>query len=85
MDSTRQELLEFHRFVSDKIQREDAALTPEDLLEEWRSIHPLSEEVDGDIAAVEEVLADMENGDRGVPLEDFEKEFRARHSLRPRP
>jgi hypothetical protein len=36
-----------------------------------------------DVAALKEALADMEAGDRGVPLEEFDDKFRQRHSISP--
>jgi hypothetical protein len=34
-----------------------------------------------DVAAVRESLADMAAGDNGVPLDEFDREFRAKHGL----
>lgn len=78
------ELQEFHRFVGEKVTKGVTFLSPEDVLEEWRTIHPTSEEMEDDIAAVEEALDDLENGDQGIPLEEFDREIRARYNLRPR-
>jgi hypothetical protein len=38
---------------------------------------------DNDVAALKEALADMEEGDHGLPLEQFDRQFRQRHSIPP--
>ena len=53
-------------------------LTPEELLDQWRSEHPLSE----DVVAVYEALQDMAAGDSGTPLEEYEQRVLERYGLR---
>ena len=77
------ELRDFHRFLSEKVSNGGAALSPEEALDEWRSHHPLAETDDDDLEAIQEALDDIANGDTGVPLEEFDREFRARHGLPP--
>jgi hypothetical protein len=36
---------------------------------------------DGDIVAVRQALTEMAAGDHGVPLDEFDREFRAKHGL----
>lgn len=43
----------------------------------------LSEEQRETIAAVRAALADMEAGDTGITLEEFDRQFRAKHNLPP--
>jgi hypothetical protein len=60
-----------------------ASLSPEEVLDEWRRLHPVAEAAEEDIAAIQEALDEIENGDTGVLFEDFDREFRARHKLPP--
>jgi hypothetical protein len=36
---------------------------------------------DEDLAAIQEAIDDIENGDAGIPFGEFDREFRARHGL----
>jgi hypothetical protein len=82
--SLSNELQEFHRFVADKLANGHANLSPEEAVDQWRDLHPIPEGLADDVAAVREALADMAAGDTGVPFEDFDLEFRAKHNLPPR-
>ncbi len=78
---TRAELVSFHRFLSEKLADEGAHLSPEEAVDLWRAEHPAPDDGARDVAAVKEALADMEGGDRGLPLEEFDRRFRERHSI----
>jgi hypothetical protein len=57
--------------------------TTEDGMDD-RELHEVRDEVPADLDAVEairEALADMDAGDHGTPLEEFDREFRRRHGL----
>jgi len=54
---------------------DDKNLSPEEELEERRRLHQCENE---DVAAIREALDDMRNGDRGMPFEEFDREFRKR-------
>ena len=75
------ELANFHRFVSDRLQHEGGGISPEEALDLWRSQHPAADDFEETVLAVKEALQDMEQGDRGVAFEQFDREFRARHKL----
>jgi hypothetical protein len=75
------ELGEFHRFVGEKVNNGGPSMSPEDVLDEWRDLHPSAEVADSDAAAIQEAIDDMENGDTGIPFEEFDRDFRARHNL----
>jgi hypothetical protein len=75
------DLRDFHRFVGEKVNHGGVSLSPEDVLDEWRNLHPAPQVVDDDTAAIQEAIDDMESGDRGISFEDFDREFRARHKL----
>ncbi len=77
------DLREFYRFVGEKVHNGGASLSPEEVLDEWRALHPSPEAVEEDMAAIQEAIDDMQNGDVGMPFEAFDREFRARHNLPP--
>lgn len=79
------ELGEFHRYVGELIDRGGAVPSPEDVLAEWRALHPDPDAAGEDLDAIQEAIDDLEAGDTGVPFEEFDREFRARHQLPPRP
>ena len=71
------ELASFHQFVTIKLSENNAGLSPEEALDMWRAEHPTHEH-DGvdDVTAAKEALADMAAGDVGIPLEEFDRQFR---------
>lgn len=75
------ELRDFHRFVGEKFHNGGGSLSPEEVLDEWRTHHPDTTTVEDDVAAIQEAIDDMDNGDVGIPIEDFDRDFRARHNL----
>jgi hypothetical protein len=75
------DLRDFHRFVGQKVASGEASLSPEDVLDQWRTLHPDRHTGDEEIAAIQEAIDDMENGDRGVPFEEFDRDFRASRNL----
>jgi hypothetical protein len=75
------ELRDFHRYLSQRLSNGEADLSPEQVLDEWRGLNPDSGALDEDVAAIQEALDDMAGGDKGIPFEEFDREFRARHSL----
>jgi hypothetical protein len=78
---SRNDLHDFHRFVGEKVNNGGAPLSPEEVLDEWRMLHPAPEAVQEDIAAIQEAIDDMENGDQGISFEEFDRDFRARRNL----
>ena len=83
--SLSNELKEFHQFVSEKLAKGEGNLSPEAAVDQWRELHPCPESFDEDVAAVREAIADMASGDTGMPLDEFDREFRGRHDLPKRP
>jgi hypothetical protein len=78
---TTKELLDFHRFLTDKLHGNGTELSPEEALDEWRRQNPQRAAVDEDVAAIQEALDDMAKGDRGIPFDQFDRDFRKRHNL----
>jgi len=75
------ELRDFHRFVGEKVNNGGVALSPEEVLDEWRMLHPDPGAAEGEVAAIQEAIDDMENGDKGIPFEEFDRDFRASRNL----
>ena len=82
--SLSNELAEFHRFVAEKLAKGEAGLSPEAAVDQWRELHPDAEDLADGVAAVKEALASIAAGDRGVPFDEFDREFRTKHNLPPR-
>lgn len=76
-----EELLEFHRFLTDKLRADQIDLSPEEALDEWRRLHPQSQGGIEEVTAIQEALDDMAKGDRGIPFDQFDRDFRKRHNL----
>ena len=74
------ELESFHQFLIDKLKTPAIRPTPEQVLDEWRSLHPDRE----DYNAIRDALDAMHVGDRGVLLEDFDRDFRQKNGLAPK-
>jgi hypothetical protein len=75
------ELARFHHFVAHELEQGHVEFSPEEILDLWRERHPASDEFEDTVADLHEALEDMENGDKGVAFEQFDREFRARHKL----
>lgn len=73
------ELETFHRFVGDQLA-EGADLTPEECLRVWRLEHPAGDELDASVAAVKRALDQAQRG-QGKTVDDFDRDFRARHGI----
>ena len=76
-----EELRDFHRFLGDKLSSDGIELSPEEVLDEWRRLHPQTQTFEEDVAAIQEALDDMAKGDRGIPFDQFDRDFRKRHNL----
>ncbi len=75
------ELRDFHRFLTDKLSNGGVQLSPEEVLDEWRQDHPNPDIDEDEVAAIQEALDDMANGDRGRPFDDVMAELRAKYQL----
>jgi len=80
-----EELREFHRFLSEKLSDGRLNWSPEEALDEWRRLRPDSQAPDEEVAAIQEALTAMANGDQGIPFEAFDRDFRKRHNLPGKP
>lgn len=77
------DLRDFHRFVGEKVSNGAGSLSPEEVLDEWRILHPDPKAVEEDMAAIQQAIEDMENGDTGILFAEFDRDFRARRMLPP--
>jgi hypothetical protein len=76
-----QELGQFREFIAERCAKGEAAISPEEALDEWRASNPTAEELAESTTAVRKALADMEAGDAGQLLEVALAEIRDRHGL----
>ncbi len=80
------ELQEFHGFLSAKLNNGSANLTPEEVLDEWRELHPDPfEDEEDDVAAIQAAIDDMERGEVGISLDELDRELRKEFNLPPPP
>ncbi len=79
------ELRDFHVFLSEKLSNGGAHLSPEEALDEWRRLHPEEQAPAEEVAAIQEALDDLAEGERPMAFEEFDREFRKRHQLPARP
>ena len=77
------ELHVFRDFLNEKLQNGGAGLSPEDALDEFRDLHPDPEE--DDVAAIQAAIDDFERGERGMPLEEFDRQLRQEFPFLNRP
>jgi hypothetical protein len=76
------DLNQFHQFLGEKLRAGQRSLLPEDVLDEWRGLHPFPKAIDEDIAAIDEAMEDIKNGDCGMSFEEFDRELRSRQHSR---
>ena len=79
------ELEGFGQFVLGLVASGEEQLTPEQALLRWKLGQLSPEEQDEEIAAIEEALADMAAGDRGMPADEFLQQLDAKLGIPPRP
>jgi hypothetical protein len=75
------ELREFHQFLGENLKGGCVDWSPEEALDAGRRLHPDAQTPAEQLAAIQGALADLANGDRGVPFEEFGRAFRQRHNL----
>lgn len=74
------ELARFQQFINDHLGKGET-FSPEEALDLWRAENPEEGAEDEELEALREAINEMEAGDRGVSLEEFDKEIRRRHGL----
>ena len=78
--TTQEQIDSFRRFASGRLQ-DGSELSMDELYDLWRIENPPPAELDENVRAVQAAIDDLENGDRGVPLEEAIREARAKHNL----
>jgi len=61
--SLTNELQEFHRFVAEKLANGGAGLSPEEVVDEWRILHPNADELTESAAVLRQALAEADRGE----------------------
>ena len=74
------DLREFVEFATEQLGNGGSELTPEEVLDLWRAEHPTPAEFEESVAAIERALAEADRGE-GLPLDEFDRQFRARHGI----
>ena len=75
------ELASFHEFLSHKVKEFGTSASPEEMLDLWRATHPSEIDFRRDVKAVQDSIDEMKLGDLGIPLSEFDAEFRKKHSV----
>jgi len=81
MIATLEELNEFRQFATEQIGNGAEELSLEELVDRWRMLSHSPDELNDNVRAVQEAIADMERGETGQPFGEFAAEFRVRHDL----
>ena len=74
------ELARFQQFIVDRLGKGES-LSPEEALDLWRIENPDPADLTSSVEALQEALAEMDGGDTGMPLAEFDRTFRVRHGL----
>jgi len=61
--SISNELQEFHRFVAEKLANGGAGLSPEEVVDEWRILHPNADELAESADVLRQALAEADRGE----------------------
>jgi len=80
----RNDLRTFYEFVGDKLRADNSELLPEDVWKEWQLSHSDEQDDEDDVQAIRESIDAMRAGEPAKSVEQFERDFRARHGLPPR-
>jgi hypothetical protein len=78
MPATPTELAEFHQLLGKSLEHGADFSTVQEALEAGWLIHPTDDDASEDLEAA---LAEINAGDAGVSIEEFDRQFRARHGL----
>jgi hypothetical protein len=81
MQTTLDELHRFHRFAEEKLSNGGSDLTLEQLVDLWNIENPSPEALREDVLAVKAALRDLDNGDRGIPVEELIQKMRDKYGL----
>lgn len=74
------DLREFVRFANEQLANPSELRTPEEVLDLWRVDHPDASDLADSVAAIRRALVQADRGE-GIPLAEFDRTFRSRHSI----
>ena len=74
------ELELFQQFIIEQLQQ-GRPLSPEEALDLWRIENPKDHEFSDTVTALREAISEMDSGDLGMPLDEFDRAFRRNHGL----
>jgi hypothetical protein len=77
--STQDQINSFHQFALQQLS-DGEELSIDELYDTWRTQNATPE----DLAAVQAAIDDMQNGDRGMPLEEHVGQMREKHKIPPK-
>jgi hypothetical protein len=79
--STADDLQSFYQFAEQRVRSVGSDQTLDQLYAEWRASHPLPDELEQNVRAVQASLRDMDAGETGRPIDEFAAEFRQRNGI----
>lgn len=75
------QLSQFNEFAKAFIHQADTNLTLDELWDQWRLENPTPDEMHEDVLAVKAAIADMQLGDRGMPVVEHIQQMRKKYDL----
>jgi len=81
MKVTAQQIDDFRSFALKQMGDGGCELTIDELYDRWRLECPSDDELREDVSALKASLRDMEAGETGRPIEEFSRDFEARHDI----
>lgn len=79
--SATTELRAFQAFLDEKISKGGAEVLPEEVLKEWRQLHPEPLNSESAVAAIQAALDDRAKGLPSIPLDQVDRELRTEFNL----
>lgn len=76
MTVTRTDIDRFHRFAVSKLNDDGNDLSFEEIVDLWLVENTSHEALKNDVLAVKAAIRDMEDGDRGIPIDEHLCELR---------
>jgi hypothetical protein len=68
-------------FSPTRLRTQGIDLPPEEALDELQSLHLRTQTFDEDVAAVQDTLDDIAKGDKSIPFDQFDRDFRNRRNF----
>lgn len=75
------ELQEFAHFIQAKLNSGENKLSPEEVLDEWRHVHPSEQEFEENVQAVRVALDQMNAGEKGISGTESVRQLRERAGI----